>query len=132
MYFKSPAKPGKPGDSLESRDLKGGQPVQALSTVGLRDYVWLPDGRLIYGLAEEKDATTCNYWEMSVDPNSGEPRENPRRLTNWAGFCVDATNSTLDGRRLSRSGSWPPRKALRTWRIWRPTAEGSVSHAFSP
>lgn len=28
MYFKSPAKPGKPGDSLESRDLKGDSPFR--------------------------------------------------------------------------------------------------------
>ena len=69
MYFKSPAEPGKPGDAIQSRDLKGGPSVQVLSSAGLRDYLWLPDGRLIYALTEEGNEASCNYWAMQIDPN---------------------------------------------------------------
>ncbi len=101
IYFRSPAVPGKPGDAIESRDLKGGSPVLVLSSTGLRDYLWLPDGRLIYGLGEEGGDRTCNYWAMRIDPNTGEPRESAKRISNFVGLCVDGVRATPDGKRLS-------------------------------
>ena len=101
IYFKSPGVPGKPGDTIESRDLKGGPPVQVLSSTRLRDYLWLPDGRLIYALAEEGGETTCNYWAMRIDPNTGETRESARRISNFVGLCVDGARVTADGKWLS-------------------------------
>src|SRR5439155_14190537 len=59
-----------------------------------------PDGRLIYGLAEEGNDQTCNYWAVVIDPRTGTPAENPRRVTNWLGFCVGSTSATADGKRL--------------------------------
>jgi Tol biopolymer transport system component len=93
------------GPGLVSRDLKGGSPVAILpppEAKRLNDYVWLPDGRVIYALREpHPDERTCNYWQIRIDPRSGEPVEKPRRITNWAGFCVAATSVTSDSKRLA-------------------------------
>jgi len=93
------------GPNLVSRDLKGGPPVAILpppEAKRLNDFLWLPDGRLIYALREpDPDEHTCNYWQIRVDPRSGEPVEKPRRITNWAGFCTAAVSVTSDSKRLA-------------------------------
>ena len=94
------------GPGLVTRDLKGGPPVAILPPAQakrLNDFLWLPDGRVIYALWEtdSKEEGTCNYWQIRIDLRSGEPVENPRRITNWAGFCAAATSVTADGKRLA-------------------------------
>ena len=111
VYFKSPEMPGKPGDAILTRDLKGGPPTTLVSSTRLREHLWFLDKRLlsalaldrrlIYALTEEGNEDTCNYWEMPVDPHTGKPTENPRRLTNWAGFCLGGASVTADGKRLA-------------------------------
>lgn len=74
------------------------------------DISWLPDGRLIYQIADtgggglgdvNRPQDTCNFWTMRVD-DTGRPIENPRRLTNWTGFCLAGNaNNTADGKRLA-------------------------------
>jgi Tol biopolymer transport system component/DNA-binding winged helix-turn-helix (wHTH) protein len=90
---------------LESRDLKGGPATTILSlpeAKGIHDYVWSPDGRIIYGRDEPgSEGKSCNYWEVRVDPSTGRPVEQPRRLTNWAGFVLDRTSISADGKRLT-------------------------------
>jgi serine/threonine protein kinase/Tol biopolymer transport system component len=92
-----------PDGVLESRDLQGGLPVKMLSGVGdrLREYVWLPDGRMVYSLAEPNpNEQTCNLWELRVDTHTGQPSGAPQKLTNWAGFCADNLTATADGRQV--------------------------------
>jgi Tol biopolymer transport system component/DNA-binding winged helix-turn-helix (wHTH) protein len=124
VYFKSPEMPGKPGDAIQTRDLKGGVPPTTLvSSTRLRDprgwerdrlgdyylgfldrglvYALALDKRLIYVLAEDGNEDTCNYWEMPIDPRTGKPTDNPRRLTNWAGVCLGGASVTADGKRLA-------------------------------
>jgi Tol biopolymer transport system component len=111
VYFKSPEMPGKPEDAIQTRDLKGGLPTTLVSSTRLRDHVWFLDRRpvyvlaldrrLIYVLTEEGNEDTCNYWEMAIDPRTGKPTEKPRRLTNWAGFCLGGASVTADGKRLA-------------------------------
>ena len=111
VYFKSPEMPGKPGDAIQTRDLKGGPPTTLLSSTRLRDHLGFLDSRLVYALAfdrrliyvltEEGNEDTCNYWEMPIDPRTGKPTGNPRRLTNWAGFCLAGASVTADGKRLA-------------------------------
>src|SRR5258708_5556543 len=111
VYFKSPEMPGKPEDAIQSRDLKGGPPTTLVSSTRLREHSWfldrrllsalVLDRRLIYVLTEEGNEDTCNYWEMPIDPHTGKPTENPRRLTNWAGFCLGGASVTADGKRLA-------------------------------
>jgi len=92
------------GFGLVSRDLTGGPPVPVLAppqAKRLNDYLWLPDGRVIYALWETVPAEgTCNYWRIRIDPRTGEPVEKPRRITNWAGFCSAASSVTADSKRL--------------------------------
>jgi serine/threonine protein kinase len=93
---------------LFTRDLKGGTPVPILprdQAKRLNDFLWLPDGRVIYALWEmdnsEEEEGTCNYWQIRVDARSGEAVGKPRRITNWVGFCVGGTNVTSDSKQLA-------------------------------
>ena len=89
--------------AIESRDLKGGAPTTILSGAGLEDFRWLADGRMIYSLDEpDPKAWMCNFCtETKIDVRTGEPRQEPRRLTNWAGSCESGLSATADGKRLA-------------------------------
>jgi eukaryotic-like serine/threonine-protein kinase len=90
--------------SIESRGLKGGAPVRAISIpYDLADWSWSPDGRMITSLPDASDprANTCNLWETRIDKRTGRPLERPRRMTNWSGFCVDEPTESADGKRLA-------------------------------
>ena len=98
------------GDSMVSRDLKGGPPVSLFPSPEfpssamehIREFSWLPDGRLIYSLEEpEALRSTCNFWVMRVDTRTGKVIEKARRLTNWSGFCSASISVTADGKRLA-------------------------------
>ncbi len=103
------------GQRLLTRDLKGGLPISILpppEVNRLNDFLWLPDGRVIYALVEPgPDDHTCNYWQIRIDPRSGAPIEKPRRITNWAGFCVGSTSVTSDSKRLA-FGEWTPHNSV--------------------
>jgi Tol biopolymer transport system component len=98
------------GDTILSRDLHGGMPVTVFTPAETKqirgDFSWLPDGRLIYQVGDPGSGysslqDTCNFWAMRLDVHTGKPVEQPRRLTNWTGFCVSSTNATADGKRLA-------------------------------
>jgi len=102
------------GDTLLGRDLQGGSPVTLLTTAELKqtrgDFSWLPDGRLIYQVAEPGSGfegarsrqDRCNFWTMQLDAHTGRPLGRPKQLTNWTGFCNSVTaNATADGKRLA-------------------------------
>ncbi len=99
----------KSGDTLVSRDLKGGpptalSPLSASEAAKVRDISWLPDGRTIWARDEpEAILPTCNFWIMRFDFRTGKVIEKPKRLTNWSGFCMATTGTkgvTADGKRL--------------------------------
>jgi len=77
--IKTHTAPDKSEKSIESRDLKGGQPALILSDPRLEEFCWLHDGRVIYARAElppnEKDN---NFWQIRVDTRTGEPADRPR------------------------------------------------------
>src|SRR5438552_19148244 len=80
------------GESLVSRDLKGGTvttQLPASEIKKMRDPSWLPDGRVIYSI-EEVDAigNACNLWTMRLNTRTGELIEKPRQLTHWVGSCM--------------------------------------------
>jgi len=95
------------GNQILSRDLEGGTSTRVLSpseAAGLRDYVWLPDGRLIFTSGEAEaygGNNTCNFWQMRLDASTGKLMEKPRRLTNWPGLCSAGLSTTADGKRLA-------------------------------
>jgi eukaryotic-like serine/threonine-protein kinase len=96
--------------AIESRDLTGGPATVAIPVSGW-DWSWLPDGRMIHISGERGQAVTasdsCNFWAIPIDTRTGKPLDKPKRLTNWAGFCMDAPSPTADAKRLSfRRWSW--------------------------
>lgn len=91
-------------DAMEVLDLKGGQPKTLVSFAGLdfHDFLWLPDGRILYGINDPgPNVFTCNYWQVRTDPRTGEVIDKPKRVTNWAGFCIDTMTVTADGKHLA-------------------------------
>jgi serine/threonine protein kinase/Tol biopolymer transport system component len=93
------------GRTMLSRDVKGG-PLTILFRPSemkkMTDINFLRDGRVVYAL-QESDAidSACNYWTMQLDLRTGKPIEQPRRLTNWGGFCAQGGSTTADGKRLA-------------------------------
>jgi serine/threonine protein kinase len=96
-------KSDKSGDIRLIRDLDGGNPsILPPDAKNMVDGNWLLDGRLIYALSEPQSiGETCNYWEMRLDPRTGLPIQKPRKVTNWAGFCLNHTSATKDSKRLA-------------------------------
>jgi len=94
---------------IESRDVDGrDQPTVILSSadlmtdLNLTRLCWLPDGRLIYSKAEPPpNQNDSNLWAITVDPTTGQPRDEPVQLTYWPGFDTTFISATADGRRLS-------------------------------
>jgi serine/threonine protein kinase len=95
-------------NSIEIRELRGGSAVTMTEASTVEDFSWSPDGRMIYSLREAGPTQqSCNYWATRIDLRTGKPLENSKRLTNWAGFCMDSTSATADGKRLAfRKNSW--------------------------
>ncbi len=94
------------GDTIVSRDLKGGLAVTIIPPAEMKrvkDFLWLADGRLLYS-AEEPDSGFnghCNFWTMRIDPGTGQPVEKPKRLTNWTESCMNTMSETADGKQLA-------------------------------
>jgi eukaryotic-like serine/threonine-protein kinase len=93
------------GGTMLSRNIKGGPPATLFGPAEMekmKDINWLLDGQVVYSL-HESDAmgNTCNYWTMRLDLRTGRRLEQPRRLTNWAGFCMYGGSTTADGKRLA-------------------------------
>ena len=65
---------------------------------------WFPNGRMVFtvrAMEPEPNQNDCSLWEIQVDPKTGRPLGQPRRITKWAGFDVAVLNGTTDGRRLA-------------------------------
>ena len=91
----------KSDGNIESRDLKGSPAVVAVPG-DVEDWTWSPDGRIIYIESEPSpQADSCNFWTVPIDARTGRPSGLPRRLTNWAGFCMEDPTVTANGKRLA-------------------------------
>jgi Tol biopolymer transport system component len=92
--------------SLESQDLNGGTPTILFSNAApaLRDFYWLPNGNVLYSAADVTSSGgsyDCNLWELPVDDRTGTVTGQARKLTDWAGFSIDALSGTYDGTYVS-------------------------------
>jgi Tol biopolymer transport system component len=86
---------------LESRDRNGADPVLLLSNGALSDVFWGQRGRLIYAANEPPpNQYDANLWELRFDEDTGKPKGEPRRLTDWTGFSFNYPELTADGKRL--------------------------------
>jgi len=88
--------------SVESCDLHGGGKTRILSDLQLHSYDWVSRNRFLYSRSERAGNTSAyNIFELRVDGETGAPRGEPRRLTDWSGFSVYHLSSTADGKHLS-------------------------------
>jgi Tol biopolymer transport system component len=85
---------------IQTRDLTGQSLTTVVSNPRLGTYIWLPDGRTLYSVADE-DFQSDHLWQIEVNPKSGVPRGRPTQLTHWAGFFIVDFNATTDGKRLA-------------------------------
>jgi eukaryotic-like serine/threonine-protein kinase len=94
----------KSGDSLVTRELKGGPVTTILFPPDMKkmqEIAILPDGRLLYTLPEpDAVGNSCNYWTQHLDERTGTLDHKPTRLTNWGGGCAGGTSVTADGKKL--------------------------------
>ena len=97
------AKNDNSGTAILTRDLKGGSARVLMSFPGtLRDYHWMPDGRIWYAVAELAPTdSTCNFWQIRIEESTGEMLGKPKKVTNWAGFCMANITTSADNRRLA-------------------------------
>jgi serine/threonine protein kinase/DNA-binding winged helix-turn-helix (wHTH) protein len=94
--------------SLDSCDLSGhcstllsDSKLQARWAGESTTLVWLPDGRIVFTLSEPPpNYLDSNLWSLVVDPNTGRPQGEPKRLTSWTGSSQDAITASADGKRL--------------------------------
>jgi serine/threonine protein kinase len=88
--------------ALISRDLKGGPPRTILPIANpddLSDFNWLADGRLLY-ILRDRESESQNLWALRIDPHTGKPQEDPRRLTNWE-YNSWGLSATADGKTIA-------------------------------
>ncbi len=99
IYAKYKAENGNVTAMVESRNLRGEDPVVLLSNPDLLDFALGQPGRLIYSVSEpiphERDS---NLWELSYDESTGHPSGAPRRLTDWTGFSFFNPGISSDGK----------------------------------
>ncbi|MDX1389033.1 MAG: hypothetical protein R3344_07570, partial [Acidobacteriota bacterium] len=69
--------------------------------IWFRDAIMVGD-RLVFAKDEPAPRQReRNLWELDVDPVSGKPKGEARRLTDWAGFKIVGLSATADGSRLA-------------------------------
>ena len=89
-----------------SRDLKSATAVEVETDFwknsDTENVLLLPDGRNLFGRVERGAALhSCNFWLARNDLRTGRLIEEPRRLTNWTGFCMNPTSATADGKKIA-------------------------------
>jgi eukaryotic-like serine/threonine-protein kinase len=92
------------GDTLLSSDLETKSPTILLTAAAMdrvRDFVFLPDGHMLYSAQDPAGTNTCNYWKLQIDLHSGEAVAEPNQLTYWAGFCELNSTVTENGKQLA-------------------------------
>lgn len=95
------------GNTVLSRDTQGGIATNLFSpseTSEMNDIVWLRDGRTVYSRPESDGGSVCNYWTVRFDLHTGQRIDKPKRLTNWASFCMSSGAATADSKRLTFRG----------------------------
>ena len=88
-------------ETFQAGDLKGGPLTTILPPGGLKkvpDFMWLPDGRMIYKVEEGETNFTCNLWQIRLDPRRSEFVGKPQRITDFAGVCANPQSVTADSK----------------------------------
>ena len=91
------------GVSLWSRSIvtAGSPPTRvSIDTNFVHDFFWMNDGRLLFS-REESITGQCNSWAVRLDSRTGQPTDEPSRLTSWPKSCLEAVSETRDGKLLT-------------------------------
>jgi Tol biopolymer transport system component len=101
-YLRVQAAPDIYGSSIETCDLKGANRTVVVPDTEpwLRDFCWLPDGRIVYSRLESPDSDDDNLWQIGIDTRSGTPIGKAKRVTQWAGSYLRGLSTSADGRSL--------------------------------
>jgi eukaryotic-like serine/threonine-protein kinase len=91
--------------TLEIRDLADGKSRVLLADPslpggGTNSVLWLPDGRILFGIFKEGSTTRSDLWALSLD-SSGAVTGKPTRLTNTTGTNIDGLSASANGKRLA-------------------------------
>lgn len=92
---------------LESIAAKGGGLETLISDQRIRDFCLLPDGTVLFARWESPHQMASNLWDLTVDPLSGRPVGQPRRITDWSGFSITYLSASANGQRVSFIRSRP-------------------------
>jgi Tol biopolymer transport system component len=96
--------------SIETCDLKGANRTTVISYADLlvKDYRWLPEGRIVYSRQESPGSNPDNLgsnddnlWQVSVNGATGAPTAVPKRISQWAGSSIEQLSASADGKRLT-------------------------------
>jgi Tol biopolymer transport system component len=91
---------GTSESSIEARSISDGATTVLLAAMGLLDFWWTPDGRLIYSQVAASVDSTFDLWELGIDPKTLRPTGDPRRLTRWVGHSPGFVSISADGKRI--------------------------------
>ena len=90
--------------SMMTGDLRGGPQktlVLPFDLKAINDYLWLPDGRMIYQQLDNGfNTSTCNLWQVLLDQHTNEFIGKPQRITNFPAVCIADLSVTSDGKHL--------------------------------
>lgn len=107
LYLRTHAGSNKFPWSLESRD-PNGEAVRVVipELYGRAGFCWLPDGRILYSVdLRSVHNENTNLWEIKADPDTGQVRSQPRRLTNWIGIHRDRFSFAAGGKLMAMQKS---------------------------
>jgi Tol biopolymer transport system component len=97
-YIKRPADPLEFSASLEIRGLNASPATVLLSNPALKDFFWLPDGRVVYSI---QDGPGCSFAAIRIDAETGGRQGKPRKIARWTGACMQGPTVTASGDRIS-------------------------------
>jgi hypothetical protein len=102
-YVREQRTPEKYLTSIETCDLKGTNRtvVVAGTDPWLRDFCWLPGGRIVYSRQEYPGSNEDNLWQIGFDAQAGTHTGKPKRITQWAGSFLWFVSASADGKRLT-------------------------------
>jgi Tol biopolymer transport system component len=86
--------------SIEARSASDGSTTTLLAAMGLLDFWWTSDNRLIYSAAATSEDATYDLWERHIDPKTLSMVGEPRRLTRWVGHSPGFVSISTDGKRI--------------------------------
>ena len=88
---------------IEARAVSNGATTVLVAGMGLLDFWWTVDGRLIYSQAAASHEATYDLWELHIDSKTLQRAGEPHRLTRWIGYSPGFVSISADGKRIVTS-----------------------------